>query len=167
MGKCEYSFYDSGDRCRIKSSVPGESSDRVGQDTYKNFCTNTDGHKKCPFFLAFQKSSAQSGGCYLTSACVQARDLPDDCEELTTLRAFRDGWLRDQPFGAESIAEYYCTAPDIVKCIDARPDSKHIYNQIYEHVIIPCVRYIKQGAYESAFSLYKASAFALKERYRV
>lgn len=165
MGKCEYSFYDAGDRCRIKAGVPGESSDRVGQDTYRSFCTYTDGHKKCPFFLAFQKTSTQSGGCYLTSACVRARDLPDDCAELTVLRAFRDGWLRQQPFGAACISEYYRTAPAIVESIDARPEREHIYSQIYEKVVAPCVALVRSGAYEQAFSLYRDAALALNKAY--
>ena len=30
--------------------------------------------------------SGSSAGCYLTSACVEAKGLPDDCQELQTLR---------------------------------------------------------------------------------
>lgn len=30
------------------------------------------------------------GGCYLTTVCCQYKGLPDNCEELTILRAFRD-----------------------------------------------------------------------------
>ena len=161
MGKCEYSFYQSGDRCRIKAGLPGESSDRVGQDTYKNFCTYTDGHKKCPFYLASQKSGGQSGGCYLTSACVRARGLADDCEELQILRAFRDNWLRAQPYGPSSIHEYYCVAPTIVSNIDKNPDAVGIYDSIYSKVILPCIRYIQAGRNAEAFSLYKEATKTL------
>ena len=45
-----------------------------------------------------------NGGCYLTTACVAARGLPDTCIELQTLRAFRDGVLARQPGGREEIA---------------------------------------------------------------
>lgn len=165
LGKCEYSFYQSGDRCRIKTGIPGESSDRVGQDTYRDFCSYTDGHKKCPFYAAFQKDSHQSDGCYLTSACVAARDLPDDCEELTVLRGFRDGWLKEQSYGAASVAEYYRLAPGIVEQIDLRPDRIRIYDEIYENVVAPCVRFIRSGAYEQAFSLYRSAAMVLSERF--
>ena len=41
----------------------------------------------------------QTSTCFLTSACVAARGLPDDCAELTALRAFRDGYVRSQPEG--------------------------------------------------------------------
>ena len=40
-----------------------------------------------------------NGGCYLTTACVAARGLPDTCAELQTLRAFRDGILTRRPGG--------------------------------------------------------------------
>ena len=162
MGKCEYSFYESGDRCRIKAGVPGESSDRVAQDTYRNCCTYTDGHKKCPFFLAFQKNSNQSGGCYLTSACVQARGLADDCTELQTLRAFRDGWLMDQPYGSEIIHEYYHIAPAIVASIDQKPNAAAIYDAIYTQVVLPCVAFIQKQKNEDAVKIYSDTVRALK-----
>lgn len=50
-------------------------------------------------------------GCFFTTACVEARGLPDDCEALETLRAFRDACLANRPDGREAIAEYYRMAP--------------------------------------------------------
>lgn len=52
MGKCDYSFYQGGDRCRMLDGLKGQSSNRVNSDHYRNFCTYTDGHKKCPFYEA-------------------------------------------------------------------------------------------------------------------
>ena len=33
-------------------------------------------------------TGTSSGGCYLTSACVESKNLPDNCHELTVLRQF-------------------------------------------------------------------------------
>ena len=49
-----------------------------------------------------------SGGCYLTTACVVAKNLPDDCEELTALRNFRDTYLRNHENGEEDILHRFC-----------------------------------------------------------
>ena len=51
-------------------------------------------------------SSSGTDGCYLTSACVMAKGLPDHCEELETLRVFRDEYLAGQPGGRAEIEQY-------------------------------------------------------------
>ena len=35
-------------------------------------------------------SDDNDSGCFLTTACIRAKGLPDDCMELQTLRAYRD-----------------------------------------------------------------------------
>ena len=145
MAKCEYAQYrDGADRCMIKGSIKGMDNDKVNSDTYREYCRYESGYKKCPFYDAKQKQSS-SGGCFLTSACVRARGLADDCEELQTLRAFRDGWLLAQPYGPESIREYYRIAPAVVERIDVSPDAERVYHAIYTQVILPCIRYIRAG----------------------
>lgn len=58
--------------------------------------------------------------CLLTTACVRARGLGDDCIELQTLRTFRDEYVKGLPGGQEAIREYYEIAPAIVRAIDPR-----------------------------------------------
>lgn len=165
MGKCEYSQYrDGSDRCVIKGNMKGMDNDKVNSDTYKEYCRYESGYKKCPFYEAKQKESS-SGGCFLTSACVRARGLADDCEELQTLRAFRDGWLKDQPYGPESIREYYRIAPAVVESIDASSNAVDIYNAIFERVILPCIRCIQAGRNGEAFDLYKSATAKLAEKF--
>lgn len=100
-------------------------------------------------------SSGGDSGCFLTSACVKARGLPDDCEELTVLRQYRDGYLRSRPDGAEEIREYYHIAPQIVEAVNAKGNALEIWNRVYEEMVLPCVRMIQNGAMEDAFQLYK------------
>ena len=105
--------------------------------------------------------SGSDSGCFLTSACVQARGLPDDCEELTVLRQYRDGYLRHRPGGAEEIREYYRIAPRIVEAVNAKENSAEIWNRVYEEMVLPCVRMIRSGAMEDAFRLYKGYSLKL------
>lgn len=165
MAKCEYSQYrDGSDRCVIKGSMKGMDNDKVNSDTYREYCRYESGYKTCPFYTAKQKESG-GDGCFLTSACVRARGLADDCEELRTLRAFRDGWLRAQPYGPDSIREYYRIAPAVVAGIDASPNAADVYDGIYERVILPCIGHIQEGKNEEAFSLYKSATVKLAEAY--
>ena len=87
---------------------------------------------------------------------MEAKGLPDDCRELTVLREFRDGWLKNQPGGLAEVAEYYATAPGIVMKINGKPDAKQVWLRLYETLVCPCVALIQQGKMEEAHELYRA-----------
>lgn len=93
--------------------------------------------------------------CYLTTACVMSIGLKDDCNELNTLRRFRDEYLQNQPEGNRLIDEYYGIAPSIVDKINFRKDAASIYNSIYKDVILPCVDAINARQYDEALARYK------------
>jgi hypothetical protein len=76
----------------------------------------------------------KKGGCYITTACVRARGLPDDCEELEAFRAFRDGYVVLQLDGEQVLRDYYATAPAVVDAIDRAPGRKEVYEEIYAWV---------------------------------
>ncbi|MBO4832331.1 MAG: hypothetical protein J5569_07725 [Oscillospiraceae bacterium] len=101
--------------------------------------------------------------CFLTSACVHARGLPDDCEELTLLRRYRDTYLRGRAGGEDAIREYYDIAPDIVSRINKRKDADTIWNSVYEDMILPCISMIREGRMEEAFELYRSCTLRLRE----
>ena len=52
------------------------------------------------------KPGGKHKGCFLTTAVCEYLGKADDCEELTTLRAYRDEWLAKQSGGVELIEEY-------------------------------------------------------------
>ena len=60
-------------------------------------------------------TNAEAGTCFLTTACVEAENLSDDCYELNTLRNFRDSYVRGLPEGDAIISEYYDIAPKIIE----------------------------------------------------
>jgi hypothetical protein len=93
--------------------------------------------------------------CFLTTACVSAMGLEDDCNELTTLRKFRDEYLQHRPDGTRMIDEYYRVAPSLVDKIDQRKDADSIYSTIYKEVILPCVDSINHKKYDEALNRYK------------
>lgn len=105
------------------------------------------------------------GGCFLTSACVQARSLPDDCEELKTLRDFRDSYMMSTEQGRQEVEQYYSVAPEIVAAINQSPEAKKIWGELFSMVIAPAVAYIQQGDLSKAHQLYKDCVLRLQERY--
>lgn len=103
--------------------------------------------------------------CFVTTAVCLTMGKPDDCEELTVMRKFRDDWLRHRPGGAEQIEEYYKIAPGIVKKIDAESNRKAIYEGIYWEYIVPCVDNAEKGNYSVTRRVYTDMLDRLKHQY--
>lgn len=123
----------------------------VNEEIYYKYCRNYD-YGDC---ATYRGEKDTSGGCFLTSACIEAMGLPDDCEELTTLREFRDTWLIEQPGGQKAITEYYRIAPGIVDRIRERDDRQEVFQEIYNNLVQPCVVLIKGGRLREAWDLYQ------------
>lgn len=131
----------------------------VDNSTYDDYC-NTYHFDDCPIY-----KGGSSGGCYLTTACVNTKNLPDDCRELTVLRSFRDGYLVNQPDGKAEVQEYYRTAPKIVEIIDRQNNRDEIYEDLYSNVIVPCVKLIEQGNNTEAHDKYKKMVKDLEKKF--
>jgi|GEM_PF-5562549 len=103
-------------------------------------------------------------GCYITTAVTMTRGLPDDCDELTALRAFRDDYLLKLPNGEELVALYYDYAPLILEEISKQKDAGAVYSTLYD-VIHSCVDAIKNGDNEFAYQTYCRMVIKLQEEY--
>ena len=79
------------------------------------------------------------GGCIFTTACCSYLGLPDDCDELMTMRSFRDNYVRFLPDGENTIAEYYRIAQPIVDVINSKSDKDICISSLQ-----PFIRYISQ-----------------------
>ena len=102
-------------------------------------------------------------GCFITTACVKAHKLPDNCLELQTLRNFRDTFLIQLPDGNNLITEYYNTAPKIVDKINRSPQKDEIYNWLYDELIKKSIYYINCGDNLNAYKNYKSIFQYLKQ----
>jgi hypothetical protein len=107
-----------------------------------------------------------SGGCYITTACIRSKGLPDDCHELQLLRDFRDTYVDSREEGKKLINEYYRTAPLIVQQINSRDNANEIYSELYSN-IKQAVSLIECKMYSEAFELYCNLVRELKEDYLV
>lgn len=102
--------------------------------------------------------------CFITTATCRFDGKPDDCEELTAFRAFRDGWLTAHG-GEGDISRYYEVAPSIVTCIDHCDDAAEVYGMIRENWLNPCAEAIREGRNEDCRRIYTEMVRALREKY--
>jgi hypothetical protein len=149
---CPYYWYNNHYACR-------KTGKDVNEDLYYKYCRNYD-YGDCPIY-----KGQESSGCFLTSACVEAKGLPDDCHELTVLRTFRDGYLSQVEGGSAEICEYYQIAPSIVESINHLPDSLSIFEKIYNELVLPCVAFIETGKNEDAHQLYRSYTLSLEAQF--
>ena len=65
--------------------------------------------------------STIGGGCFITTAVCKYLGKNDNCEELTTLRKFRDEYMLSTEEGKKLVSQYYVEAPDIVTALEKLP----------------------------------------------
>lgn len=111
------------------------------------------------------ESGSGSSGCFLTTACVQHKQLPDDCDELQTLRMLRDNYMSKTQEGQSLIRQYIAIAPGIVHSINQCENKSEIYEYMYQHMIMPSVHLVRQGEWQEATDHYMIFVKALKEKY--
>ncbi len=81
-----------------------------------------------------KENMESSGGCFFTSACCTYKGLPDDCEELTIMRNFRDTKLQKTEWGKKCIELYYREAPLILQRIERHSQREQIFEKIYSEI---------------------------------
>lgn len=106
-------------------------------------------------------------GCFITTACVAAKRLPDDCYELNLLRMFRREYVSRRPDGADILTAYDDKAPKIVRAIDALgyAESRQVYEYLYEEGVKKSVELIVNGLWDEAFAVYLTMCEQLEKRF--
>lgn len=110
---------------------------------------------------AWEELKKDEGGCFLTTACVSYLGLDDNCDELQTLRIFRDNYVRSLENGSEMIDEYYRIAPQIVTRIEASEQREVILSWIYTQIEV-AIWQIKCGKYAEALATYRNMFLSLQ-----
>jgi hypothetical protein len=103
--------------------------------------------------------------CYITTACTQQLGKGDNCDELQTLRQFRDGYLLRRPGGRGEVDLYYTHAPAIVREINASENGDAIYTHIYRNMILPVLDLVKTGQHAEAAACYRLFTEGLYQQF--
>jgi len=111
-----------------------------------------------------KEQEESSSSCFITTACVSAVGLPDDCEILSVLRNFRDTVLSQTQKGAELVRRYYEIAPSIVKSVNDGPMPQAVWVQVFGE-IHDIKSLVDSKRYEEAVSAYEAMVMRLHEKH--
>lgn len=103
--------------------------------------------------------------CFITTAVCSSLGKGDDCTELNTLRAFRDGWLTETPGGEAKICEYYLFAPMIVSAIDQSDVKEAVYNGIWQNHLLPCLETLRTGSPQKCAVQYEDMMLELERKW--
>lgn len=112
-----------------------------------------------------QPSNGQASdpNCFITTACIRARGLPDDCPELQILRQFRDSYMLSTEAGREMVRHYLELAPKIVAALDGHFSQNAIWQSLYDDLVTPCSLLVISGAFSEAELLYSDYVFVLED----
>ena len=105
-------------------------------------------------FEELRKGFDRKGFCFITSAVCETRNRPDDCPELLILRAFRDGYMQEDPHRRALVEQYYAIAPIIVAYLNLCTDQRASYERIWNRYLCRCLEEIDAGNYENCESCY-------------
>lgn len=108
-------------------------------------------------------NAANKGACFITSAICHMWGKPDDCEELTILRKYRDEFMLTNDVGVDLVEQYYDIAPGIVEAIDKSGDSIRCYIILRDKYLLPAIEAVKEGRNDEALLIYTAMVQEAKE----
>ena len=92
----------------------------------------------------------KKSGCFITTAVCGSLNKPDDCDELMTMRWYRDKLKAEDEGMATLIREYYRVAPQIVNKIDNSKNAEMIYKELWENQVSKIFQNVKQKKYKEA-----------------
>jgi hypothetical protein len=110
------------------------------------------------------KKKGETLMCFLTTACVNYYSLPDDGNELSTLRHYRDNYLASSKGGKRLIEQYYHVSPKIVALVEKDRERKSVYEYIYSEIKMACAE-IENKNLLSAKKVYVGMVTSLMKRY--
>ncbi len=104
-----------------------------------------------------------SGGCYITSAVVDFKGMPDDSRLMQILRDFRYSYILnsgiDERFSA--LERYYLIGQEICRWIHSRADSRHILEYVSRYVL-DTANWIEAGQYDEAYRFFESRTIGLR-----
>lgn len=111
------------------------------------------------------KNNSNKGGCFITTAVCKTLQKPDNCEELTRFRQFRDTFMRSSPEMEAEVEDYYEIAPKICAEIDKGGKASEKYAAIWETSLKPAFEALENGENQKAHDIYKEMTLSLKAAY--
>ena len=111
------------------------------------------------------EKSQSTADCFLTTACVFHKNLPDNCHELNTLRILREKVMLPNPQYATLIEDYKIVAPKMLLNINSASNKSEVLDYIYSNLVLPSVSLVEAGKNEEAIDHYTLFVEEMKNLY--
>jgi len=128
---------------------------------YENDCCNQHSHSKGSHN---KHSKGGGGGCYVTTACLDALGLPKDSLELGAMKVLTRDHILKSFSGKRDYIAYGRKGPAIVQAIESREDSLGIWGRIYE-TLKDVTASVLSGNYERGHQSYKELILDLEKQF--
>lgn len=116
----------------------------------------------------FRKSKeAEKSDCYLTTAMCKVLGKEDDCEELETLRSFRDNYMKKDKNYQTMLEDYRIVGPYLSGKIMKDENKENIANVMNDFYIKSAISYINEQEYEEAVEIYLNMTLDLMDNYNI
>ena len=79
----------------------------------------------------YTREEANMGGCFITTSCLKALNLPEDSLEFKAMEVLTKEHILKSLHGKRDYIRYLKKAPQIVESIEARSDSQKIWEDVY------------------------------------
>jgi len=124
---------------------------KTGPTAGQNRARNNDGAwRKKRDDAGKTRDKGKKTGCFITTAACTFQGLPDDCYELTALRAFRDNYLLKNAFGRALVEHYYQVAPALAAQLTDSTSLSQVWSEI-QHTVAA----LEQHDYAAAVQIYR------------
>lgn len=111
------------------------------------------------------RESSSTDSCYITTMICTVLGMDDCCDELETLRNFRNSVLQKDSKYQELLYEYDLIGPKIAACLKC--EEKDVVRKIFEKFIQPIVQLIKSYRNDEAIQKYSFMTKSLKDCYGI
>ena len=143
-----------------------KKKDHIDKHTKDKYCDNSLRYRDCPIY----RESGYSSGCYITTAVCDILGYNDNCEELETLRSFRENWMKSEENKERCLPileDYKIVGREISNKLFFDPDKEKKAGIILDLYIKPAITNINEEKYEEALEIYETMTFNLIDHYKI
>ncbi len=121
----------------------------------------------CSDYVVNQSLQKDNSSCYITTIVCNILGYCDNCELLTSLRNFRENFLRINPKYHDLLIEYDLIGPQISEELLNLKNNKQYCLGLVKYFLIPCTEAIKSGRFDDAIAIYINMVNSLTEEFSV
>lgn len=158
--------------CYCRECECMDLSDRSRYDNIKAWCSArrtyiNPNENACSTYFRYDESRKPVSGCYLTTIICNLLGKGENALELQMMRAFRDGYMLNEPKLYPMLIEYDVVGPKIVNALIHDPLQMTIAKKLYENYITPITEDILLANYDIAIQKYTNMTQKLRNMYNI